>query len=115
MYKDERRAWERCITARVNPRLDRFFTRPSNIFTTFLGRVTYISFQESIQKPWNRSGDGYRISHSNDRFFRPHRRTGLRLRKIKGAPMNWLYLLSGILAAGIFVYLVIALFYPEKF
>jgi K+-transporting ATPase KdpF subunit len=29
--------------------------------------------------------------------------------------MNWIYLLSGILAIAIFVYLVIALFYPEKF
>lgn len=29
--------------------------------------------------------------------------------------MSWLYLVSGILALAIFVYLVIALFYPEKF
>ena len=29
--------------------------------------------------------------------------------------MNWLYLLSGALALAIFVYLVIALLYPEKF
>lgn len=29
--------------------------------------------------------------------------------------MSWIYLLSGALAAGIFVYLVIALLWPEKF
>jgi K+-transporting ATPase KdpF subunit len=29
--------------------------------------------------------------------------------------MSWVYLLSGVLALGLFVYLVMALFYPEKF
>jgi len=29
--------------------------------------------------------------------------------------MSWIYVLSGILAAAIFVYLVVALLYPEKF
>jgi len=29
--------------------------------------------------------------------------------------MNWAYVLSGVLAAGIFVYLVVALLWPEKF
>ena len=29
--------------------------------------------------------------------------------------MSWIYLLSGVLAAGIFVYLLVALFFPEKF
>ncbi len=29
--------------------------------------------------------------------------------------MSWLYLLSGGLALLVFVYLVVALFYPEKF
>jgi len=29
--------------------------------------------------------------------------------------MSWIYLLSGTLALAIFVYLVAALFYPEKF
>ncbi|MFZ2449538.1 MAG: K(+)-transporting ATPase subunit F [Methylovulum miyakonense] len=29
--------------------------------------------------------------------------------------MSWLYLLSGVLALAIFVYLIAALFYPEKF
>ena len=29
--------------------------------------------------------------------------------------MSWVYLLSGVLALAIFIYLVVALFYPEKF
>jgi K+-transporting ATPase KdpF subunit len=29
--------------------------------------------------------------------------------------MSWVYLLSAVLALAIFVYLVAALFYPEKF
>jgi K+-transporting ATPase KdpF subunit len=29
--------------------------------------------------------------------------------------MSWVYLLSGLIAAAIFVYLVIALLWPEKF
>ena len=29
--------------------------------------------------------------------------------------MNWVYMLSGALALGLFVYLVVALLWPEKF
>jgi len=29
--------------------------------------------------------------------------------------MNWIYVLSGILALGLFVYLLVALLWPEKF
>ncbi len=29
--------------------------------------------------------------------------------------MSWVYMLSGVLALAIFVYLIAALFYPEKF
>ncbi|HYE34785.1 K(+)-transporting ATPase subunit F [Methylocaldum sp.] len=29
--------------------------------------------------------------------------------------MSWLYLVSGVLALAIFIYLVVALFYPERF
>jgi K+-transporting ATPase KdpF subunit len=29
--------------------------------------------------------------------------------------MNWIYILSGTIAAAIFVYLVVALLWPEKF
>ncbi|MDD5461907.1 MAG: K(+)-transporting ATPase subunit F [Methylococcales bacterium] len=29
--------------------------------------------------------------------------------------MSWVYLLSGVLAVAIFVYLIAVLFYPEKF
>lgn len=29
--------------------------------------------------------------------------------------MNWIYLLSGGLALAVFIYLLVALFFPEKF
>jgi K+-transporting ATPase KdpF subunit len=29
--------------------------------------------------------------------------------------MSWVYLLSGVLVLAIFIYLIAALFYPEKF
>ena len=29
--------------------------------------------------------------------------------------MNWVYVLAGVLALAIFVYLFVALFFPEKF
>jgi len=29
--------------------------------------------------------------------------------------MSWVYLLSGVFALAIFIYLIAALFYPEKF
>lgn len=29
--------------------------------------------------------------------------------------MSWIYVLSGSLALAVFIYLVVALFYPEKF
>lgn len=29
--------------------------------------------------------------------------------------MNWVYVLSGVLAAGLLVYLIVALLWPEKF
>jgi K+-transporting ATPase KdpF subunit len=29
--------------------------------------------------------------------------------------MSWIYLLSSLVAFGIFIYLLVALFYPEKF
>jgi K+-transporting ATPase KdpF subunit len=37
------------------------------------------------------------------------------VREITGAIMNWIYLLSGGLAVAVFIYLLAALFYPEKF
>jgi K+-transporting ATPase KdpF subunit len=37
------------------------------------------------------------------------------VRKITGAVMNWIYLISGGLTVAVFIYLLVALFYPEKF
>jgi len=49
------------------------------------------------------------------RLFRRHGGARLRLRKAEEAAMNWIYILSGLLALAIFVYLIVALFFPEKF
>jgi K+-transporting ATPase KdpF subunit len=37
------------------------------------------------------------------------------VRDITRAIMNWIYVLSGGLAVAVFIYLLVALFYPEKF
>jgi K+-transporting ATPase KdpF subunit len=37
------------------------------------------------------------------------------VREITGAIMSWIYLLSGGLAIAVFIYLIAALFYPERF
>jgi K+-transporting ATPase KdpF subunit len=49
------------------------------------------------------------------RLFRRHGGADLRLRKTEEAAMNWIYVVSGLLALAIFVYLIVALFFPEKF
>jgi K+-transporting ATPase KdpF subunit len=43
------------------------------------------------------------------------RRAGLSLRSSSGAAMSWIYVLSGVTAFVILIYLLIALLYPEKF
>lgn len=48
-------------------------------------------------------------------IFLTDRRAGRRVRKITECDMSGLYLLSSGLALLIFVYLVFALFFPEKF
>jgi K+-transporting ATPase KdpF subunit len=58
---------------------------------------------------------GFSVTRINGPVFRRQHSTRSRLRKAEEAVMSWLYLVSGILALAIFVYLVIALFYPEKF
>jgi K+-transporting ATPase KdpF subunit len=47
--------------------------------------------------------------------FRLERRARLRPGKAEETAMSWLYLLSGALALGIIVYLIVALLFPEKF
>jgi K+-transporting ATPase KdpF subunit len=59
--------------------------------------------------------DGYYLFNFDVGIFCGNRFVDLRLRVVKGATMSWVYMLSGILAIAIFVYLVVALFYPEKF
>jgi K+-transporting ATPase KdpF subunit len=58
---------------------------------------------------------GLALCRTHIRVFRRERRSRPGLRKAKGAAMSWIYLLSGLVAALIFIYLLVALFFPEKF
>jgi K+-transporting ATPase KdpF subunit len=58
---------------------------------------------------------GYRLHRTHPDFFRRHRRTGFRVRQIAEAFMTFTILLSSVLTLVIFVYLLVALFFPEKF
>jgi K+-transporting ATPase KdpF subunit len=63
-----------------------------------------------------RGENGHSLHWTRGRFRGPEHRARARLRQIdEEAAMNWVYVLSGVLAAGIFIYLVIALLWPEKF
>ncbi len=59
--------------------------------------------------------DGYCVSTINRGVLRGDCITDHRLRSIEGTIMSWIYLLSGGLTLAVFIYLVVALFYPEKF
>jgi len=59
--------------------------------------------------------DGHRVFAVNSGVLCGDRIIDHRLRIIKGAIMSWIYLLSGGLTLAVFIYLVVALFYPEKF
>ena len=59
--------------------------------------------------------DGYDLFAIGSGFLFDYRRTDYRLRKAQGAIMSWIYLLSGGLVLAVFVYLIVALFFPEKF
>jgi len=42
-------------------------------------------------------------------------RLGIWIRVSEETAMNWVYILSGVLALAIMIYLVVALLFPEKF
>jgi K+-transporting ATPase KdpF subunit len=60
--------------------------------------------------------DGFALSSAAGGFLRHFCGAGVRLPAIDGGTaMSWLYVLSGLVALAITVYLVIALLFPEKF
>jgi len=59
--------------------------------------------------------NGYRVFAISGGVLCGNRVIDQRLRSFEGAIMSWIYLLSGGLTLAVFVYLVVALFYPEKF
>jgi K+-transporting ATPase KdpF subunit len=56
---------------------------------------------------------GHRIHSGDDRLFAAHLGAGSGVRCLGEKEMNWAYLLSGVLALGLLVYLVIALIRAE--
>src|SRR5262245_28588840 len=60
-------------------------------------------------------GHGSRICRIDYRLRRAKYRAHLFLRTAAELKMSWIYILSGIVALAILIYLFIALFYPEKF
>jgi K+-transporting ATPase KdpF subunit len=59
--------------------------------------------------------DGYRLFVIDRNVLCGDRAVDQRVRIIAGAIMSWIYLLSSGLSLAVFVYLLVALFYPEKF
>src|SRR5690242_10857072 len=58
---------------------------------------------------------GLAVPRCGRRVFRPDGGPRLRPGKAAGAAMSWIYVVSGGIAAALFVYLVVALLWPEKF
>jgi K+-transporting ATPase KdpF subunit len=59
--------------------------------------------------------NGYNLFTHNGGILCWHGDVNQGMREITEAIMNWLYLVSGGLALMVFIYLLAALFYPEKF
>jgi K+-transporting ATPase KdpF subunit len=76
------------------------------------GAIAKLSFFSFLPRG---NTDGCRVFNINGGFLCGNRILNHRLRSIEGAIMSWIYLLSGGLTLAVFVYLVVALFYPEKF
>jgi K+-transporting ATPase KdpF subunit len=58
---------------------------------------------------------GRRIRIAGNRLLCHLHRAGSGLRAPGEAAMSWIYVVSGILAVVVFVYLIVALLWPEKF
>jgi K+-transporting ATPase KdpF subunit len=71
----------------------------------------------SLGNRLNLQGDkhGFLLSWTDAGVLRAERGACLCLGKTEEAAMSWLYMLCGVLALAIFVYLIIALLFPEKF
>jgi K+-transporting ATPase KdpF subunit len=86
-------------------------TPAAPFFTAFLRGAAYSSIRIFAGGEYGRS----LIPRTDGDVFRAERRARLCLGKTAEAAMSWVYLLSGVLALAIFVYLIVALLFPEKF
>jgi K+-transporting ATPase KdpF subunit len=87
-----------------------FFVGPS--FYTIFMRAR---LQWSSLLPEGGEDGGPHVPLAVDRFLRPLGSDRLRLRASAEALMSWLYILIGVIALLITIYLVVALLFPEKF
>jgi K+-transporting ATPase KdpF subunit len=71
----------------------------------------------TLQAPGHHEGvrNGHHVSAGHTNFLRFERGAGPWLRTAEEARMSWIYVLSGLVTLAIFVYLLVALFFPEKF
>jgi K+-transporting ATPase KdpF subunit len=72
----------------------------------------------NVHSDWGRidgEANGRVLHRFAGRLRRPHRMARGCARAPEETAMSWVYLLSGALALLIFVYLVVALLFPEKF
>jgi K+-transporting ATPase KdpF subunit len=73
------------------------------------GRLSSPGFENAGEK------NGFRVSGFAHRLLCHQRSPCLRPGTTAEAIMSWVYILSGLLALGILIYLVVALLFPEKF
>jgi K+-transporting ATPase KdpF subunit len=57
--------------------------------------------------------NGHRVSDDDHGIFAGNLGVGRRVRCARAKKMNWVYVLSAVLAVGLLIYLVIALFRAE--
>lgn len=88
-----------------------FFRAIGKLVTGQSGQIEIFQFLFFLRGHVN----GHRVFAVNSGVLCGGRVVDHRLRSIEGTIMSWIYLVSGGLTLAVFVYLVVALFYPEKF
>jgi len=86
-----------------------------SIYTLIIWRLGWITKAIVFSHFPRGNTDGYRVFAINSIVFCGDRVPDRGLRFAEKAIMSWLYWLSGSLALTVFIYLLAALFYPEKF
>ena len=91
-----------------------FLQLPAYSLSRFYSKVAKLignSKSDSKGEPY----DGFVLHRHDSGFLCHHGGINLWLRTAEEIGMTWLYTLSGVIAAALFVYLIIALLKPELF